>query len=76
MMAGPMAKHLFTFSRLMTSSTPSVTRPFSSVGAVVGHDNDFVGAFAHLLFKDDQFFGTSCQYGDDAVAGSFQRLHE
>ena len=27
MMAGPMAKHLSTFSRLMTSSTPSVTNP-------------------------------------------------
>ena len=28
MMAGPIAKHLSTFSRLITSSTPSVTRPF------------------------------------------------
>ena len=27
MIAGPIAKHLFTFSRLMTSSTPSVTNP-------------------------------------------------
>ena len=27
MMAGPMAKHLFTFSRFITSSTPSVTSP-------------------------------------------------
>ena len=27
MMAGPIAKHLSTFSRLITSSTPSVTRP-------------------------------------------------
>ena len=27
MMAGPMAKHLFTVSRLITSSTPSVTNP-------------------------------------------------
>ena len=26
-MAGPIAKHLFTFSRLITSSTPSVTSP-------------------------------------------------
>ena len=24
---------------------------FSSVGTVVGHDNDFVGAFAHLLSR-------------------------
>ena len=28
MIAGPMAKHLSTFSRLMTASTPSVTNPF------------------------------------------------
>ena len=27
MMAGPMAKHLFTFSRWMTSSMPTVTTP-------------------------------------------------
>lgn len=44
---------------------------FASVRAVIGHDDDFVGAFAHLLFKDNEFLGASSQHGDDAVTGSF-----
>ena len=49
---------------------------FLAVGAVIGHDDDLIRAFAHFFFQDDQFLGASGQHGDDAVAGGFQCLHD
>ena len=53
MMAGPMAKHLSTFSRLMTLSMPSVTRPLlpyepSSVMMMTSSD-DFRTSFSRII---------------------------
>ncbi len=53
MMAGPIAKHLSTFSRLITSSTPC-HETFPAVRTVIRHDNYFVRAFTHFFFQDDK----------------------
>ena len=41
----------------------------TAVGAVVGHDDEFVGRSAHFLFEDDEVLASSGQYRDDTVAG-------
>ena len=45
-----------------------------SVTTVVGHDDNLVGVAAHLVFEYDEFFRTSGQHRDDAVAGFLQCL--
>ena len=50
-------------------------KAFFSVRTVIRHNDYFVRTFAHFLFKDDKFFGTTCKHGDNPVAGSFQSLY-
>ena len=49
---------------------------FLSVAAIVGHDDHFITAGAHFLFEDDEILVTSGKHRDDAVAGSFESLHD
>ena len=51
-------------------------KTFFAVGAVIGHDDDFVGIGAHLVFENDEFLGAGGQYRDDAVAGLFHRFDD
>ena len=76
MMAGPIAKHLSTFSRLITSSTTFCHQTFPAVRTVIRHDNYFVRAFTHFFFQDDEIFIASSQYSDNTVTGSLQSLYD
>ena len=45
---------------------------FAAIAAVIGHDDDLVRALAYFVFQDNQFFASSGQHGNHAVACCLQ----
>ena len=45
---------------------------FLAPASVVGHDDDFITVFLHIIHHDDKFLCASCQDRDHSVAGFFQ----
>ena len=49
---------------------------FLAITTIVSHDDNFIGTFANLVFKNDKVFRTASHDGEYTVAFGFQRLYD
>jgi len=71
MIAGPIAKHLSTFSRLITSSTPSVTSPLRNKDLIILEKEMRKSSDEVIIMTDDGSYGRKGLVHDDNFVGAF-----